>query len=647
MKKERYCPRCNQTSYDHQRVCPRDGALLSLRDAYRLVGGTLDGKYRIDALIGLGGVGAVYSAHQLGLDRRVAFKILQPNLATETPEFVSDFETEAKLAARLTHENIVTIYDYGRTADGISYLAMEWLDGRTLDEALAARGRCDFEYTAGILRQIAAALAVAHAKRIVHRDLKPGNLMLINRPDGGEQVKTLDFGIAKALSSAAASMVSRPIGTSQYASPEQLKLDEEIDERADIYSLGVLLYLMLTGELPIKARTLDQYIAQLMTAKPAPLRHLRPEAPAEIEQLVMGMLAKDPRQRPKSVIEVSRSFEAALRPVSPPAAKSGGLGDIPRRLYETFAGSSQTQSQSKIVVDLKPHPSAPEFEFTTVTVNESGKVIERRKGRARYFVEDLGGGVRLEMVEIPGGEFWMGSSEAEAQSAFADAKRYREDAQLEWFKNETPGHRVVVSPFFIGKYPVTQAQWRAVMGSLPKIGGDFRGDAHPVVNVSWEETVEFCARLSRKTGKTYRLPSEAEWEYAARAGTTTPFAFGPTITPQIVNYAGGYPYGSAPEGEYRGKTVPVGSLGVANAFGLFDMHGNVWEWCQDYWHDSYNGAPTDGSAWLSGGDSTLRVLRGGSWGSNGWGCRAALRVRNGVGARDVNYGFRVGVAART
>jgi eukaryotic-like serine/threonine-protein kinase len=169
----------------------------------------------------------------------------------------------------------------------------------------------------------------------------------------------------------------------------------------------------------------------------------------------------------------------------------------------------------------------------------------------------------------------------------------------------------------------------------------------PVTQVSWEKAVEFCERLKKKTGKPYRLPSEAEWEYGARAGTKTPFAFGPTITPKIVNYNGYYPYGSAPKGIYRGKTVEVGSLGMANAFGLFDMHGNVSEWCQDFWHKGYKGAPNDGSAWLSGGDSGLRVLRGGSWDNVGMHCRSASRSYLNADVGIGNIGFRVVVAART
>jgi eukaryotic-like serine/threonine-protein kinase len=181
----------------------------------------------------------------------------------------------------------------------------------------------------------------------------------------------------------------------------------------------------------------------------------------------------------------------------------------------------------------------------------------------------------------------------------------------------------------------------------------FKGDDLPVEQVSWDDTQEFLKALNRKLGLQnkgrqyqYRLPSEAEWEYAARAGADTLFAFGDTITPEIVNYKGDEPSTFAPKGENRKKTVKVGSLGVANAFGLFDMHGNVGEWCEDVWHESYNGAPTDGSAWLSGGDSSRRMLRGGAWDDLDLGCESALRVRIRPGNRDFNQGFRVVVSAR-
>jgi formylglycine-generating enzyme required for sulfatase activity len=290
--------------------------------------------------------------------------------------------------------------------------------------------------------------------------------------------------------------------------------------------------------------------------------------------------------------------------------------------------------------ELTPSVSLPALssaEFETVTLNNQGKEVDRRKLIAQYFTEDLDG-VALELVKVPSGTFEMGSPNSEAQRA----------------NHERPQHSVTAPEFFMGRFEVTREQWWHV-ANMSRVKIDLKEDPsnfkdslkQPVERVSWEEAAEFCERLKKKTGKPYRLPSEAEWEYAARAGTTTPFAFGPTITPKIVNYDGNYPYGSAPKGGYQQKTVEGGSLGVANAFGLYDMHGNVWEWCEDVWHDGYKGAPGDGSAWLSAGDSSLRVLRGGSWFNVGGLCRSASRLRYGACARDLDYGFRVVVAART
>jgi formylglycine-generating enzyme required for sulfatase activity len=206
---------------------------------------------------------------------------------------------------------------------------------------------------------------------------------------------------------------------------------------------------------------------------------------------------------------------------------------------------------------------------------------------------------------------------------------------------------VTVAPFFMGRLEVTQAQWR-VVARWPQVAralaaepAGFKGADLPVEQVSWHDAVEFCARLSQRTGRAYRLPSEAEWEFAARAGTTTPFHVGPTITPDLVNHDGNSPYGKVANGAWRERTTPAGSLGVANAFGLFDVHGNVWEWVLDPWHASHAGSPGDGRVWEAGGDGDHRVVRGGSWDSFAWHCRSASRRHNDVGDRDNDVGFRV------
>ncbi|NES00810.1 MAG: formylglycine-generating enzyme family protein, partial [Symploca sp. SIO1B1] len=201
-----------------------------------------------------------------------------------------------------------------------------------------------------------------------------------------------------------------------------------------------------------------------------------------------------------------------------------------------------------------------------------------------------------------------------------------------------------------GKYPITQAQWQAVTTLLPvntelRLNPSrFKGASRPVEGVSWSDAVEFCARLSQKTRRHYRLPSEAEWEYACRAGTTTPFHFGETILPELANYDSDYIYGSGYKGKSCGETTPVGSFKVANEFGLYDMHGNVWEWCADHWHINYAGAPKDGTAWVyeNINDDRSRLLRGGSWDLFPEVCRSAFRYVNSPDDLHVgNIGFRV------
>ena len=269
---------------------------------------------------------------------------------------------------------------------------------------------------------------------------------------------------------------------------------------------------------------------------------------------------------------------------------------------------------------------AEKFQYFETATLDKNLQINRSRGKAEFFKEDLGNGVFLEMVKIPGGSFLMGSPENE----------------LERSNDESPQHKVNIQPFFMGKFPVTQEQYQAVMGENPS---HFQGDKKPVEYVSWDNAVDFCGRLSHRTGKTYRLPSEAEWEYACRAGTTTPFHFGETITTDLANYDGMYTYGSAPDGKYRKKTTDVGIF-PANAFGLYDMHGNVNEWCQDSWHENYQGAPNDGTAWVSDNENNnYRLLRGGSWHDNPVHCRSADRYNNTPDFDNYNHGFRVVVAS--
>ena len=251
----------------------------------------------------------------------------------------------------------------------------------------------------------------------------------------------------------------------------------------------------------------------------------------------------------------------------------------------------------------------------------------------------------LELVHIPSGVFYMGSPTNEEGR----------------YGYEGPQHRVKMPGFYMGKYPITQAQWYAVSlldeveQTLSPRPSYFKGDHRPVEKVNWYEAMEFCNRLSVHTGQQYRLPSEAEWEYACRAGTSSRYSFGEDITwdqvncriekKKIVDGVLGIGRREIVEETSRGKTTEVGSF-LSNAFGLCDMHGNVWEWCLDHWHDSYDSSPSDGSAWIEGGNSNRRVKRGGSWFNDPRLCRSAYRRCSTPDFRSRNLGIRVVLAPR-
>jgi formylglycine-generating enzyme required for sulfatase activity len=249
--------------------------------------------------------------------------------------------------------------------------------------------------------------------------------------------------------------------------------------------------------------------------------------------------------------------------------------------------------------------------------------------RAPDLVLDLGHGQKMEFMRIPPGTFMMGSPEDE---------QGRDD-------NEGPQHQVKIAyAFFTGRLEVTQAQYQAVTGWNQ---ANFKGDDNcPEECVSWTDCVSFCESLSKSTGRKVRLPSEAEWEYADRAGSTTVFFTGNDLSSAQANLNGRNPYGKAAKGPHRDKTTPAGSF-APNAFGLCDTIGNVSEWCQDVYHDSYEGAPTDGSAWETNGNLETRVYRGGAYDNDAESCRSAARFaterRNN---RNSRIGFRVVVEVK-
>jgi formylglycine-generating enzyme required for sulfatase activity len=287
--------------------------------------------------------------------------------------------------------------------------------------------------------------------------------------------------------------------------------------------------------------------------------------------------------------------------------------------------------------------------------NQLAEAWRIMRWRSRHWAhrEQLAEGVALTMLRIPAGSFEMGAPETEAES----------------LERERPVHRVTLGEFLLGQTPITQAQWRAVaawqrlehvndkvwpesldLDPVAKLKDPepFQGEQRPVVNVSWRDAMAFCQRLRLRTGHNYTIPSEAQWEYACRAGTTTPFHWGAKISTNLGNYDGREVYEDGEKGEYRQQTMEVASF-PANPWGLHDMHGNVWEWCADHWHHNYESAPEDGRAWIheenvnvTNHTMKFRLLRGGSWDTHSAYCRSAFRGNIALpDGRGIIVGFRV------
>ena len=379
----------------------------------------------------------------------------------------------------------------------------------------------------------------------------------------------------------------------------------------------------------------------------------------EFAQVVQRLLRNPESVSAEAVARSYRVGEVELCPGAFPLGKAGmrvpGLPPLKPLTFETgqFVPEGltlpplETQTVEVVTVEFAADSTIPSTELVTFAFDVAtlerdflrrntwsvAWSVRKQQLQAQRYIERLGNSIFIAMVAIPGSSFVMGSPSDEPER----------------LDREGPQHDVQVSDFLMGQYPVTQIQWRAV-AAMPQQARElnpdparFKSDNRPVERVSWYDAVEFCARLSAHTGREYRLPTEAEWEYACRARTTTPFSFGDMIAPEVANYNGGYAYNNGPKGENRGETTPVDHFKVANGFGLSDMHGNVLEWCEDHYHSSYKGAPTDGSAWIDEGaeENKSRVIRGGAWDDIPWYCRSASRYNFNPRESNNDLGFRV------
>ena len=563
------------------------------------------GQYEIIDILGQGGFGVTYLALDHKRKKQVAIKSLNilflqqryrdkygstegfVNFLTEEQD---KFNTEAMVLATFNHPHIVNVYPELFQENGLSCMVMEYVKGRNLEQCLRADGV--FSESAGleIIKQIGEALIYIHSRNYLHRDIKPANILL---RESDNKAILIDFGLAREVNFAELTSLTNA-KTPVFAPPEQFENTSNFTPALDIYALAATLYVIIAVQeppfIPLPSTYLNAKIMLDMNIALEPPQKYNADISQKVNDAILKGMELDYQKRPQSI-------------------------------EEWFMLLGIKQESQNIQVSQNPIDNNLKiFHFETVTTNAYGKIINKRNHAARYFVEDLGNGVMLEMVEIPSGTFYMGSPKNEAGRT----------------NSESPRHQVTVKSFFIAKYPLTQAQYQSTIGSNP---AHFKGDNRPVERVSWDDAVAFCQKLSQNTGKNYKLPSEAQWEYACRAGTTTPFCFGQSITPNLVNYDGNYSYAAAQKGEYRQQTTDVGTF-PPNAFGLYDMHGNVWEWCEDDWEENYINAPTNGDALINPVGKS-KVLRGGAWLYFAGCCRCSMRNQDLHNARHHYYGFRV------
>jgi formylglycine-generating enzyme required for sulfatase activity len=608
----------------------------------------LQGRYRVISELGYGGFGVTFEINEVRTNKAKVLK----RLINHDPKALELFKQEAEVLSQLHHPGILKVepdayFEYypHNSQTPIHCLVMEKIQGEDLQKYMQKNGLRPINQTTAIawLKDLLIILEQVHNKNFFHRDIKPSNIML--RAENAQLV-LIDFGTVRKLTTTVVNQQCGVTGIISAGFTPSEQINNNAVPQSDFFALGRTFVYLLTGKEPLNPIMYDAYNEKL------DWRNHAPKISSMLADLLDDMMQRLYKDRPGNTQEILQriaAIEKALQPrqttfVPPPVAKSSQPQKTKstRRIFlksaslifgtftiavvgqKLFSRNKNPFLAPKIII---PSSNPQTFNFEVVTTDATGNIINRRNASAKYFTEDLGNGVLLEMVEIPGGTFIMGSPASEAGR----------------YSSESPQHQVTVPSFYMGKYELTQAQYQVIMGANPAY---FKGYNRPVEQVIWNNAVEFCKKLSQKTGKNYRLPSEAEWEYACRAGTTTPFYFGESITPDLVNYDGNYTYASAPKGQYRQQTTDVGTF-PPNAFGLYDMHGNVWEWCQDDWQENYINAPINGSALIS--RSNINMRRGGSWNINPEYCRSAYRDDLYLDYDRSDIGFRVvcSGAART
>jgi formylglycine-generating enzyme required for sulfatase activity len=623
------CPAPDKNSPDTN-FCMSCGAKILLKDRYRAL-----------SLLGQGGFGKTFKAVDEDQPRKPLSVIKQFAFSNNHPETrqiaLKLFYEEAQhLEALGKHDQIPELLAYF-DVEGQPYLVQQFIDGQDLEQELATAGTFNQTKIRELLESLLPVLDFLHHQSppVIHRDIKPANIIR-RRDDGG--LVLVDFGAAKQATQSILAKTGTAIGSAEFAAPEQARRKPVF--ASDIYSLGVTCIYLLTQISPFDLFDMNQDAwvwRDYLVDNPVD---------EKLGKVLDKMIANILPQRYQSVMDVLTD-----------------LTDLTRKNTISTLPPSSASNLEYLDLSVNNNPNLEFFEFETAQIITIKKIVKKkislkegvvfkrwveheidetvdvpevkmRKGKSQQFVQDLGNGVKLEMIYIPAGSFMMGSNEN---------------------PSEQPIHQVTLESFYMGKYTITQQQYETLMGRSPLLPPDNR-DYHPVVDISFDNVVKFCKKLSEHTGKQYILPSESQWEYACRAGTETLFNVGDTITPNLANYDSNTGTCAIKSKQItidtfqdtfycKEKVIEMVCDFPSNAFGLYGMHGNVWEWCLDTWHENYKNAPTDGKAWISNNQDG-RILRGGSFRSSQNSlCRSAMRNKENFSIatsyNSPSYGFRV------
>jgi formylglycine-generating enzyme required for sulfatase activity/tRNA A-37 threonylcarbamoyl transferase component Bud32 len=592
--------------------------------------GQILGGYRVLEQIGTGGMGVVYVAQHELIGKRAAVKVLLPELSRDAA-VVRRFFNEARAATQVRHPGIVEVFDFGHAADGSAYIVMELLQGETLSARVRRQGRLPLPTTIRLVQQVAGALGAAHAAGIVHRDLKPENIFIVRDPDvtGGERAKVLDFGIAKLAGDMSAeelkTRTGAVIGTPRYMAPEQCRGAREVDHRADLYALGCIFYEMLCGRPPFVDKGIGDLFAAHMFMPPQPPSTLEPSISPGLEAVILGLLAKTPEQRFPSAAVFLQALEQALMGGPMPAARAPSVEGVPPAL--PVAGPPTTIGTSAATVRVAPPAESRRSRWPWLAA--TGLVI----------VTGVGVGVAMTGNEQPASPAAAASNAQDTAGAAAAGAEQAEPAAPDadngpnrWIRVESPAKAVVLglsaetdkaTPDAMGLRPereeaspsvayemqqheVTWGElepWlarnpKAVMHRPPWVPEDAEARSDlAATGVPWQTAYAYCRDLGA------RLPSEAEWEYAARGEQRRPYAWGRERLDIVRTNV------------YRGDDARIervmsgdqdrtpGSTQQA----LHDMMGNAQEWVADLWR---NDRPGEDESWVQTAEATFRTIRG-------------------------------------